>query len=740
MFELLFKYPEDLYARSELVYTGGWPGWLAGALILLALLAIGGFLWLRRHGTPGWLLAATALLQIAMVAVVLWVLALPALETEQLRTGENSIAIALDTSESMAMGLTSSRLEDGARLAEAALDAMAELAFEPRRFAFDADARPVENFRAEAAAGSRTALATALGQILEDARQSPLAGVILISDGADNSDGLTAAALSDLGAYGVPVYGIAVGRESMPEDLELASVSMPARVLPDSTVTARVAIRHDGPATARLRVFQGEKLLASMPVELAGDARGSTIDVDFALNEAGPQELEFSLAAAEDDPETRNNRRRGLVEVLDDTYRALYFEGEPRWEYKFMRRALDDGSLKLESLLRVSPNKFYRQGIETAADLADGFPTSREALFVYDALIIGSVEAASLTPAQHALIRDFVAERGGSLLMLAGRNGLGDGGWAQTVVADALPVALPGSGSFRRIRAPVALTPAGMDAPMLRFATDDDENLKRWTELPAVADYQLTGALKPAAVALINADTDTGPTPLLVTQAFGRGRSYVLATGGTWRWQMSLPAEDERHQLFWRQLMRTLVAAATSPTSLVASASAGSGIELRAEFRDDAFRALADVDVSVALGNDAGDSVGVRLEPSPDEPGVFTGSVDPRTSGTWYAEAVATRGEAPLATARASVVYETGRAEHFGIRSNPAAIARIAAATGGAMLDTDNLDALPDLLRFSNAGLTEVETRPIWDMPAAFLLLLLLKAGEWLLRRRGGSI
>ena len=50
--------------------------------------------------------------------------------------------------------------------------------------------------------------------------------------------------------------------------------------------------------------------------------------------------------------------------------------------------------------------------------------------------------------------------------------------------------------------------------------------------------------------------------PLLLTQPFGRGRSFVLATGGTWRWQMSLPVEDQRHETFWRQLLRTLVASA----------------------------------------------------------------------------------------------------------------------------------------------------------------------------------
>ena len=741
MFELLFKYPQDLYARSELVYAGGWPSWLPGALIVIALAAIVGFLWQRRQTTPAWLLASTAVLQFAMVLLVIWVLSLPTLETEELREGENTIAVALDTSESMALGPGQTRLEDGRQLAEQAISAADELEFAVRRYEFDAAAREVDNYTNSEPTGSGTALGSALSRVLEEARQSPLAGVIVVSDGADTSGGLSTTALAELGSFGVPVYGAVVGRSEIPEDLELSSVTVPPRTLPDSTVTARVAVRHDGPVSARLRVFDMGELLASVPVELSGDASGSTIDVDLELTDAGPHELEFSLAT-DGDPEPRNNSRRRLVEVTEANYRALYFEGEPRWEYKFMRRALDGGTLSLETLLRVSPNKYYRQGIESPEDLADGFPTTRDELFSYDALIIGSVEAATLTPAQHALIRDFVAERGGSLLMLGGRNGLGNGGWAQTAVADALPVRLPGaeSDSFRRIQAPVSLTPAGMDAQMLRFSADGEENLRLWSELPAVADYQFTGDSKPAAVTLANVDTDAGPSPLLVTQTFGRGHSYLLATGGTWRWQMSLPVEDERHEVFWRQLLRTLVAAAAAPTSLVATTTPGTGIELRAEFRDDSFAPIAGVTVSAAVANDDGDSVSVELDPSPGEPGVYTGRVDPGRSGTFYAEALAVRGEEVAASARASVVYESGQAEHFGIRSNRATLERIAAATGGAMLEADNLGVLPDLLRFSNAGITEIEARPIWDMPAAFLLLLLLKASEWLLRRRGGSI
>ncbi len=88
-----------------------------------------------------------------------------------------------------------------------------------------------------------------------------------------------------------------------------------------------------------------------------------------------------------------------MVDVEENRYRILYIEGEPRWEYKFMQRALnDDPSIQLSTLLKVTPNKYYRQGIDDPDQLAEGFPTDPAELYEYDALIIGSVELAEFDP------------------------------------------------------------------------------------------------------------------------------------------------------------------------------------------------------------------------------------------------------------------------------------------------------------------------------------------------------
>jgi uncharacterized membrane protein len=743
LFEFLFKYSREDYARSELVYLGEWPPGLLAALVVVAAAGIAFLLYRRRASARAYQLAAVGVLQLAMLGVVIWALLQPTLATDRLREGENAVALVVDASQSMAYGDPQSRFSTALDSLDGALKADDVPDLVTRYYELGSASRAVDSFIASEPEDSGTSFVNSLTGILDEARFSPLAAVVLASDGADTGGGLPAEDLAELAAYGVPVHTIGVGRAVIPEDIELDDVTVPARALPGSTISARVTIRHDAPASALVKVYDGDELLQIEPVELSAETGSTTAWIEVGLDAAGPHELKFSVDAGSAEPELRNNTRSTLVDVASQQYRVLYFEGEPRWEYKFMRRAVGrDEDLRFATLLRVSPNKFYRQGIDSPEELQDGFPETRNKLFAYDALIIGSVEAAMLTPEQQQMIRDFVSERGGSLLMLAGPNGLGNGGWGQSAIADVLPAALPPSStdSFHRKRAVAVLTPQGASSQMLRFDAENDANAEAWQALPEIGDYQVTGNLKPAAVTLLNADTDVGRLPLFITQPFGRGNAYILATGGTWRWQMSMPVEDLKHETFWRQLLRALVATAPDNVSLTTSNDGQAGaISLRAEFRDDAFNPVDDIGVTAVASHEGGDSLSVTMLPA-SEPGVFTGEIEPPLSGTWYFEALAERNGEPVAVSRSSMLYESGQAEHFGFRANPALLQRLSEATGGQYFEAGDLSGLADLLRYSSSGITETEYRSVWDAPILFLLLLTLKAGEWLLRRRWKTI
>ena len=132
----------------------------------------------------------------------------------------------------------------------------------------------------------------------------------------------------------------------------------------------------------------------------------------------------------------------------------------------------------------------------------------------------------------------------------------------------------------------------------------------------------------------------------------------------------------------------------------------------------------------------AGEPLTVDLRPSADQPGVFEAEVPAADSGLFSVEALARRGDQTLATTRMAMRHESGRAEYFSVRQNRSLLEQLAQATGGRYWTADQLDGLPEAIRCSAAGVTQQEIRALWNMPVVFLLLMLLKAGEWLLRRR----
>src|SRR5579863_3692403 len=312
------------------------------------------------------------------------------------------------------------------------------------------------------------------------------------------------------------------------------------------------------------------KVLASHPITLGPDGNLQTETVMFNIGGAGSKVIEISVAALPGEENQTNNALTRVVNVSSEARRILYMEGEPRWEYKFIRQAEeDDRMVQIASIDRTSENKIYRQGLLNAKELADGFPSRPEDLFAYQGLIIGSVEAGYFAPAQQELIREFVDRRGGGLLLLGGQLSLADGGWNASNLADLLPTTLPTqTGTFHREADPergtthttAELAPAGVDSIITRLVDDPAANAAKWKKLPYLMDYEDPGAPKPGAEVLVNMTTPQGEhLPLLVTQKFGRGRTAIMATGGSWRWQMSSPLGDTAYYLFYQQLLRWLV-------------------------------------------------------------------------------------------------------------------------------------------------------------------------------------
>jgi len=752
MFEILFKYPASLFHKGQFVLLTPWPVWV----LVIGILAVAGAMFWNVRRSHGMLSGARPIaiwiLQTCLMALILFLLWHPALSVATLRPQQNVVAVLLDDSRSMSIKDASGTREAAAQnvLNSGMLKTLTDR-FQVRLYKFGKEPDRIQ--KPEQAGGNEAAsrIGDTLERILAESSSLPLGAIVMLSDGADNAGGIDLQTIAAIRRQRIPIHTIGFGKEHPDKDVEIADAVIPARALPDSKLTAHVTLQGWGVSgqKTKLTVKDGSKVLSSQDVVFKENGQLQTEAVVFNCGPAGPKTIEIALDPVNGEENLFNNKITRMVNVEARKPRILYVQGEPAWEYKFIRRAIEDYpdiGIEIPSMERTKENKILRQGIKDSTELEDGFPAKPEELFTYQAMIFGSVEASYFTATQQQAIRDFVDRRGGGLLFIGGRASFSDGGWQNSPMADLIPVQLPQNrGTFhQQAFSKAVLTPAGSSSVLCRLDENPANNMKRWENMPAVNNYQDIGEPKPGATMLLQVDTPAKRRqPLLVTENYGRGRTVAFATEGTWRWKMWTDHNDKTHPTFWQQMFRHLVT--DTPGQVQSSIpknvlSDDNRVAIRVEVRDKQYKTVTNAKVQARFLAPDGNSATLELSPMPLEEGIYTGEWTAEKPGSYVAEIIAGREQEEIGRDVLTFRREDGVAEGFHTGQNRELLEKLSEQTGGRYYKPDEASKLANEISYSEAGITSRETRDLWDMPVVFLLALGIRASEWLLRRKWGVV
>lgn len=761
MFLFFLKYPGPVFSKGRFVLLSAWPAWLLPVLILVALSSLALVIrWRLAEAAPelkNWRVLVIWAMQSGLVALILVLLWQPAMTVSELNSQQNIIAVVIDDSRSMNLADENGRTREAAALSALQGGVLSGLQrrFQTRVYRLGAEVKRIDSLKAIAPVEPATRIESGLKQLVEETSDLPMGAILLLSDGGQNTAGLAGSeigsdALHALRNRRLPVHSIGFGNPEAAHDVEIEDVSVAANAVANARIATTVTLTQHGFTgdKATLSVRDGDKTLAEREIILEPDGRLQTEPLFFPVGTAGAKSLTFSVAPLVGEENLANNSLTRPILVTDSKRRILYIEGEPRWEYKFIRRAEDgDPTVQVVSMLRTSENKIYRQGLGNPDELAQGFPVRAEDLFGYCGIIIGSVAADYFTPLQQELLREFVDRRGGGILFLGGSSSLSDGSWTASSLNELLPTFLPaGNHTFHRNPATVELTSAGIDSPITRLLDDPQKNSERWRKLTYLADYEDPGSPKPGATELVDMHAGRRKLPLLITQNYGHGRTAILATGGTWRWQMSEALGDPSHDLFWQQLLRWLVGESPGPVtaSMPARLLQDEGhVQLTAQVRDRTFQPAADAHVTARIVGPSNIDALVELNPSQESPGLYQADWTAEKPGSYLAEIVAESSRAPPQELGRDVVTfqrENGVAENFHTAQNRHLLQQLSESTGGRYWQPSDLKNLPRDISYSEAGISVRTTKKLWDMPIVFFFLLGLPVGEWLLRRTWGVV
>ena len=757
LLEFLLKYPRRVFEQGALVWQGA-PSFRFVAPVVVGAIALAAWSYFRTGRANTRDRMVLTLLRTAAIGLLGACLLRPALLVSMSVPQQNVLGILLDDSKSMLIRDADSltRLDQVRHLFGDSTGSVVQRLserFALRFYRFSETLERIDRAAALRGTGGRTDLASALSEIRRDFTGTPLAGLIVVTDGADNSGQPMSDPVLSFQAGKIPVYPVGIGQERFARDVSIERVELPRSTLKGAVLLGSVALRVRGVAgeTVSLTVEDNGKIVATRDVTVPKGTETITVPVRIPPLESGVRPIRVQVRPLRGEAVSQNNSQYAAVRVRDRREKILYLEGNLRPEFAFLRRAAAaDSNLQVVGLQRTSKGKFLRLGVDDSLELVKGFPTTRSELFQYRALVLGTIEASFFTADQLRMVSEFVSERGGGLLTLGGRESFGEGAFQGTAVADVLPLSFANrTADSGEAAVELAVTPtaAGLGNAALILTDREETNSAHWDSLPPLTAVNRLGGLKPGATMLLEGRplAGGGVVPVLAQQRFGRGRALILGVQDTWLWQMhaDLPVEDQTHETLWRQLLRWLLEDVPDRLEVTMSPEhpiPGQRVTVRAEFADSNFLRVNDAKLSAEITMPDNQTASVPLEWGLAQDGVYSGSFVAAAEGNYRVLVRGARGGDSVAIEPEYVDVADRGGDFLNAEMRAPLLERLAAETGGKFYTAATVDQLPDDVRYTQSGVTVKETKDLWDMPIIFFGLVALLGTEWIYRRRRGLV
>lgn len=525
--------------------------------------------------------------------------------------------------------------------------------------------------------GLETRLGEALREVLREERASPLAGVIVVTDGRSNS-GLDPTAVVPLAREErVPLLPVGIGSVRPPVNVRVSDFVAPARAYPGDSYTATGFIQGQGMSgrtvvvelTSQAAASGAAAAAAPGPVVLEGTEQltlggdGEITPVKFQLTPDAPgrRTLTLSIRPPADDRHPHDNRQEVDVEIVDRASRVLLFAGGPTREYQYVRNLLKrDRDTVVDVFLQTGA-----EGVsQDAHAVLPEFPSTAEALFAYDAIVAFDPDWRALDAPRIELVERWVADQGGGLIVVAGP--VYTDLWSQQTAGEADRVRALG-----RVRAlypvefqrrfsvldegrygsrepwPLEFTREGAEAEFLLLADSPVESAAAWEAFPGVYGYHAVKGAKPGATVYARYSDPRAAEggqlpPLLAAHFYGSGRVVYLGTGEFYR----LRSLDEGYfERFYTQLVRhasqgRLLRGSSRGVLLVDQDRflLGQLVQVRARLTDPRLEPLVAPQAALRLVAPDGSAQTIMLAAEPDRPGNFQGQFPVRKEGVYRLE------------------------------------------------------------------------------------------------------
>ncbi|HZZ72550.1 MAG TPA: VWA domain-containing protein, partial [Pirellulales bacterium] len=600
--------------------------------------------------------------------------------------------------------------------------------------------------------GGQTRLGSGVHKILDDLRGAPPAAILLFTDGI-NTEGETLAEAANIAKRkGVPLFTIGLGSEQAVRDLELTDLLVDEVAFVNDILNFEFKITSSGYQGRALEVVLRDKLggavLARKTVLAGPDGQPSKVRLPYRPTQVGDFEYVVEVVPLADEANPDNNQLRRQVSVRKERVRVLLVQAYPSYEFRFLKHLLerDKNSIEVNVVLQDADVEFAE--IDKSALRA--FPPRREDLFAYDVVIFGDVNLAYLSASAQQNLVDFVKEKGGGVVFIAGPK-YDPATYRDSPLAALFPVELD---SVKPIAAEIKQgyhavpTELGLASPQLQLGDSLAETAQIWHKLPELYGLCEAPHVKPGAHVLAEHPALTGDEgqklPIIVMQYVGAGKVIFHATDDTYRWRYRVG--DVFFARYWMQTIRYLsrskLLGKDRSAELVVDRreyQRGESVQLRVRFVDERLAPPQDDGVSVMVEQQGRQTRRLTLHRDANNRGVFEGLLSQPSEGTFHAWLATPTLPGAAPSADFMVVAPPGESER--LQMDAGALRQAAAATKGRFYTIANANALShELPEGRPIPIESLPPQPLWNRWQVLALFLMLIVAEWVGRKSQGMV
>ncbi len=580
---------------------------------------------------------------------------------------------------------------------------------------------------------------TDIGRALEELREAMaekyFAGVILLSDGANNL-GENPARLA--ARYGVPIFPVAIGDSAQQKDVLITNYVTNEIGYAGSKIPVDVYLKSSGFANRRIPVnlVQGNRTLDSKVITLSGNELEQKVRLHFTPEQEGVLKYEIKLPTLEGELTTANNAKAFYVRVLKSRLQILLVAGGPSPDLPFLKRTLAaDENLDVTAYVEKLRGRFYQAPTLPPVDQ----------LARFDCVIL--LDFPRRTSSQNALnqLKALLA-RGKPMLHLLSKNVDYD---KLLQLRDFLPLgAKPVKGPERLVY--LEILPQGLNHPILRLSEDEIENREKWRELPPVFTDLLLVNVHPNGQSLAAVDVARSgrgprrPLPLILTRTTGQRKSVAVLAYGLWRWNFlmwGVGKTDESYRRFLRNTVRWLTTQEDSKLVRVTSNKeiyrSGEEVKFVAQVYYEDYQPVDGAEVVVQL---RGGKEPQELTLTNIGEGRYEGRFEVLEGGDYEFTGTAHQQGRVLGRDSGRFSVEAFSLEYQNTRANVELLRRLAEASGGAFFTSADFSGLSDRLSFPEKYITLNNEWEVWNKTPLLIAALLLLSTEWFIRKRKGML